>query len=90
MRLRARFQRHFASKYLATPNLPLAPQMGHAQSSGPTRQPPAVPVTPEQAEQVTEQQWAIHGHTTTWEFQPAFRFPYEGAHSLSGAAKPSI
>jgi len=55
-----------------------------AQMVGPTPQPPGVPVTPEQAEQVQPETWAVHGQSTiTWLLQPAFRSPYQGAHSLS-------
>jgi hypothetical protein len=45
-----------------------------AQMVGPTPQPQGVPVTPEQAEQVRPEHWAIHGQgTLTWLLQPAFR-----------------
>jgi len=55
-----------------------------AQMVGPTPQPLGVPVTPEQAEQVQPETWAVHGQSTiTWLLQPAFRSPYQGAHSLS-------
>jgi len=58
--------------------------MCRAQMVGPTPQPPGVPVTPEQAEQVQPETWAVHGQSTiTWLLQPAFRSPYQGAHSLS-------
>jgi high affinity Mn2+ porin len=51
---------------------------------GPTPQPPGVPVTPEQSEQVQPETWAVHGQSTiTWLLQPAFRSPYQGLHSLS-------
>jgi high affinity Mn2+ porin len=54
---------------------------------GPTPQPQGIPVTPEQAEQVQPENWAIHGQATiTWELQPAFRSPYQGPHSLSPSA----
>jgi high affinity Mn2+ porin len=60
------------------------PIMCGAQMVGPTPQPPSIPVTPEQAEQVQREDWAIHGQATiTWELQPAFRSPYQGPHSLS-------
>jgi high affinity Mn2+ porin len=55
----------------------------HAQMVGPTPQPPGVPVTPEQAEQVVSEDWAIHGQATdVWLLQPAFRSPYQGSQSL--------
>jgi high affinity Mn2+ porin len=58
-----------------------------AQMVGPTPQPPDVPVTPEEAEQVHLETWAIHGQATnTWLLQPAFRSPYQGPQSLSAAA----
>jgi len=58
--------------------------MCRAQMVGPTPQPLGVPVTPEQAEQVQPETWAVHGQSTiTWLLQPAFRSPYQGAHSLS-------
>lgn len=61
--------------------------MGHVQSSTPTPQPQPVPVAPDQADQVTEQQWAIHGQTAlVWANQPSFRSPYQGEHSLPVAA----
>ena len=51
---------------------------------GPTPQPPGVPITREQAEQVQPETWAVHGQSTiTWLLQPAFRSPYQGSHSLS-------
>ena len=54
---------------------------------GPTPQPQGIPVTPEQAEQVEEEIWAIHGQATNvWLLQPAFRSPYRGPQSLSPAA----
>jgi high affinity Mn2+ porin len=63
------------------------PMMCGAQMVGPTPQPPGVPVTPEQAEQVQPEDWAIHAQgTLTWELQPAFRSPYQGPQSLSPAA----
>jgi high affinity Mn2+ porin len=55
-----------------------------AQMVGPTPQPQGIPVTPEQAEEVQPENWAIHGQATiTWELQPAFRSPYQGPQSLS-------
>jgi high affinity Mn2+ porin len=58
-----------------------------AQMVGPTPQPQGIPVTPEQAEQVQPENWAVHGQgTITWELQPAFRSPYQGPQSLSPAA----
>jgi high affinity Mn2+ porin len=63
------------------------PMMCGAQMVSPTPQPQGIPVTPEQAEQVQPQNWAIHGQgTITWELQPAFRSPYQGPQSLSPAA----
>src|SRR6516225_2553808 len=63
------------------------PALCGAQMVGPTPQPPGVPVTPEQAEQVQPETWAVHGQSTiTWLLQPAFRSPYQGSHSLSPAA----
>jgi high affinity Mn2+ porin len=63
------------------------PMLCAAQMVGPTPQPPGVPVTPEQAEQIQPENWAIHGQgTLTWELQPAFHSPYQGPHSLSPAA----
>jgi len=69
---------------LATIGFLCWPAMCRAQMVGPTPQPPGVPVTPEQAEQVQPETWAVHGQSTiTWLLQPAFRSPYQGAHSLS-------
>jgi high affinity Mn2+ porin len=63
------------------------PMVGSAQMVGPTPQPPGIPVTPEQAEEVRTETWAIHGQGTfTWLLQPAFRSPYQGPQSLSPAA----
>ncbi len=63
------------------------PMMCGAQMVGPTPQPQGIPVTPEQAEQVEEENWAIHGQATNvWLLQPAFRSPYRGPQSLSPAA----
>src|SRR6266404_1351319 len=63
------------------------PMMCSAQMVGPTPQPQGIPVTPEQAEQVQPETWAIHGQSTfTWLLQPAFRSPYQGPQSLSPAA----
>jgi high affinity Mn2+ porin len=63
------------------------PMMCGAQMVGPTPQPSGVPVSPEEAEQVQPENWAIHGQSTiTWLLQPAFRSPYQGPHSLSPAA----
>src|SRR5438270_3679527 len=60
------------------------PMMSGAQMVGPTPQPQGIPVTPEQAEEVQPENWAIHGQSTiTWELQPAFRSPYQGPQSLS-------
>jgi len=62
------------------------PMMCGAQMVGPTPQPQGIPVTPEQAEQVEQETWAIHGQTTNvWLLQPAFRSPYQGPQSLSPA-----
>lgn len=64
-----------------------APGAALAQTSGPTPQPEPVPVTPEQAAQVTTEQWAIHGQTTyTQQLQPGFRSPFEGPQSLPADA----
>jgi high affinity Mn2+ porin len=63
------------------------PTMCGAQMVGPTPQPQGIPVTPEQAEQVEQETWAIHGQATNvWLLQPAFRSPYRGPQSLSPAA----
>src|ERR1700758_5875886 len=63
------------------------PMMCGAQMVGPTPQPQGIPVTPEQAEQVEQETWAIHGQATNvWLLQPAFRSPYQGPHSLRPGA----
>src|SRR5271155_1034702 len=63
------------------------PMICAAQMVGPTPQPQGIPVTPEQAEQVEQENWAIHGQATNvWLLQPAFRSPYQGPQSLSPAA----
>ena len=57
-----------------------------AQMVGPTPQPQGIPITPEQAEEVQPENWAIHGQATNvWLLQPAFRSPYQGPRSLSPA-----
>jgi len=62
------------------------PMMCSAQMVGPTPQPPGIPVTPEEAEQVQPENWAIHAQgTLTWLLQPAFRSLYQGPHSLNPA-----
>jgi high affinity Mn2+ porin len=62
------------------------PITGVAQMVAPTPQPPGIPVTPEETEQVQPQDWAIHAQgTLTWLLQPAFHSPYQGPHSLSPA-----
>jgi high affinity Mn2+ porin len=63
------------------------PLLSYAQMVGPTPQPQGEAVTPEEASQVTPEQWAVHGQTTTtWLLQPAFRSPYQGAQSLNPSA----
>jgi high affinity Mn2+ porin len=58
-----------------------------AQMVGPTPQPQGIPVTPEEAEEVQPENWAIHGQgTNVWLLQPAFRSPYQGPHSLRPGA----
>jgi len=72
---------------LAAIGLLCRPMMCSAQMVGPTPQPPGIPVTPEQAEEVQPETWAIHGQGTfTWLLQPAFRSPYQGPQSLSPPA----
>src|ERR1700720_149688 len=64
------------------------PLMCGAQMVGPTPQPQGIPVTPEQAEEVQPENWAIHGQgTNVWLLQPALRSPYQGSHSLCPGAK---
>jgi len=63
------------------------PMICRGQMVGPTPQPQGIPVTPEQAEQVQPEDWGIHGQgTLTWQLQPAFHSPFQGANSLSPAA----
>jgi high affinity Mn2+ porin len=62
------------------------PVISSAQMVGPTPQPPGVPVSPQEAEQIQPENWAIHGQATnTWMLQPAFNSPYEGPQSLNPA-----
>jgi high affinity Mn2+ porin len=62
------------------------PMMCVAQMVGPTPQPQGIPASPEQAEEVEQEFWAIHGQgTNVWLLQPAFRSPYQGPQSLSPA-----
>ncbi|HEX3573374.1 MAG TPA: carbohydrate porin [Rhodopila sp.] len=61
----------------------LLPTLCDAQSASPTPQPEGVPITSEQTEPVTPENWAIHGQATfTPMFQPAFHSPYQGPLSL--------
>jgi len=63
------------------------PVEGAAQMVGPTPQPPGVPVSPAEAEQVQQESLAVHGQATnTWLLQPSFRSPYEGPQSLNAAS----
>jgi high affinity Mn2+ porin len=63
------------------------PTLCDAQMVGPTPQPPGIPVSPEEAEQVQPENWAIHGQSTnTWMLQPGFRSPYEDSQSLRAAS----
>jgi high affinity Mn2+ porin len=88
--VRSRSQSHSRSRalsVLAAIGFLCWPMMCSARMVGPTPQPQGIPVTPEQAEQVQPETWAIHGQgTITWLLQPAFRSPYQGPHSLSPAA----
>jgi len=62
------------------------PTMCGAQMVAPTPQPPGIPVTPEEAQEVPQEDWAIHAQgTLTWQLQPAFRAPYTGPQSLNPA-----
>jgi hypothetical protein len=50
--------------------------MRAAQMVGPTSQPHGAPITPEQAEQVEQEIWAIHGQATNvWLLCHVDRFP---------------
>jgi high affinity Mn2+ porin len=58
-----------------------------AQMVAPTPQPEGIPITPEEAEQLQPELWAIHGQSTgVWLLQPAFRSPYQGPQSLRAGA----
>jgi len=58
-----------------------------AQIVGPTPQPEGVLITPEQAEELQPESWAIHGQSTgVWLLQPGFRSPYQGPQSLRAGA----
>jgi hypothetical protein len=60
------------------------PMMCSAQMVGPTPQPPGIPVTPEEAEQVQPENWAIHAQgTVTWLLQP------KSLHALIGQFQSS-
>jgi high affinity Mn2+ porin len=73
--------------FLALVTIGLLPTLCEAQSVSPTPQPEGVPVTSEQAGEVTPENWAIHGQATfTPMFQPAFRSSCQGPLSLSSAA----
>jgi high affinity Mn2+ porin len=88
--MRYRFGSHSRSRVLsalAASGLLCWPMICRGQMVGPTPQPPGIPVTPEQAEQVQPEDWAIHSQATiTWLLQPGFRSPYQGPQSLSPAA----
>jgi high affinity Mn2+ porin len=77
----------FACALSAFVMIGLLPTLGEAQSLSPTPQPESVPITSEQSEEVTPENWAIHGQATfTPMFQPAFRSSTQGPLSLSSAA----
>jgi high affinity Mn2+ porin len=62
------------------------PMLAAAQTVGPTPQPPPTPVSPQEAQQVQPESWAVHGQATNvWMLQPAFHSPYEGSQSLNAA-----
>jgi high affinity Mn2+ porin len=62
------------------------PMLCSAQTSGAIVQPPGIPVTPEEAERIAPESWAIHGQATNvWLFQPAFPSSVQGPQSLSSA-----
>jgi high affinity Mn2+ porin len=55
--------------------------------AAPTPQPQGIPISPEQADQAMQENWAVHGQSTfTQQYQPQFRSPYQGPQSLSSAA----
>jgi high affinity Mn2+ porin len=75
--------RSHAVSALAAIGLLCWPMICGSQTVSPTPQPQGIPLTPEQAQQVQQQNWAIHGQATiTWQLQPAFPAPYTGPQSL--------
>lgn len=63
------------------------PMMCRAQGVGPTPQPQGIPVTPEQAAEVTPETYAVHGQATlNWQFQPGFSSKFRGQQSLKPGA----
>ncbi len=63
------------------------PAVSHAQSIGPTPQPPGTPVTPEQAGEAPEEWYAYHFQSTfTEQFNFAYHAAFTGAHSLPNSA----
>jgi high affinity Mn2+ porin len=62
------------------------PSICRGQMVGPTPQPPAIPIPPEEVREVQPESWAIHGQgTNVWLLQPMFRSPYQGPQSLNPA-----
>ena len=64
-----------------------APCLSRAQGVSEPPQIEGTPLTPEQAAEVPQERWAIHGQTTNVTlYQPGFHSPYQGPQSLSPAA----
>lgn len=56
---------------------------GAAAQEGPTPQPQSTPITPEEAEKVEPELWAIHGQTTfVTQYHPGFPAAFSGPNSL--------
>jgi high affinity Mn2+ porin len=54
-----------------------------AQMVGPTPQPEGIPISPEEAEKVEPESWAVLGQSTFLpQYHPGFRSPFRGANSL--------
>jgi high affinity Mn2+ porin len=62
------------------------PTISGAQMVGPTPQPQGQAITPEEAERIAPESWAIHGQATNvWLLQPGFPSSVQGPQSLNQA-----
>jgi len=61
------------------------PMVCAGQMVGPTPQPPSIPITAEEVEQIQPESWAVHAQSTfTTQYHPGFTSPFRGPNSLNG------